>query len=146
MKIRYIPIGEKRHLRIPRSTIMVVDDEQDIRESFAVILEDKYDLAMAESGEEALVALQNRRDISMVFLDYKLPGMNGLELLKILEHQDIRVPVVMVTGRGTREIAARAFQCHVHDYIVKPFRVKEVEEAVAKILGERPSDGDAAPE
>ena len=114
--------------------IMVVDDEQEVRESFSVILEDRYDLAMVESGEEALSALQNRSDIRLVFLDYKLPGMSGLDVLKVLRQSGIRTPVVMVTGRGTRDTAEEALQFDIEDYITKPFRIKEIEDAVGKIL------------
>lgn len=117
-----------------RPTIMVVDDELAVRESFAAILEDDYDLAMAESGEEALAELRTRNDINMVFLDYKLPGIDGLEFLKALQQHRISVPVVMVTGRGTREIAAKAFQYEVEDYITKPFRVEDIQEVVVKVL------------
>ena len=121
-------------MRSVKPTVMVVDDEPEIRDSFAVILEDKYNLAMAESGEEALAKLQSCRDIHLVFLDYKLPGMDGLEFLEALQRYRIRVPVVMVTGRGTRDIAAKAFQFEAEDYITKPFRVKDIQDTVDKVL------------
>lgn len=121
-------------MRFTKPTIMVVDDESEIRDSFAIILEDKCNLAMAESGEEALATLRNRTDIHMVFLDYRLPGMNGLEFLEALQQHRIHIPVVMVTGRGTREIAARAFQFEAEDYITKPFRVKEIQDTVDRVL------------
>lgn len=117
-----------------RPNILVVDDEPEIRDSLALILEDRYDLTMAESGEEALSKLRTHNDIKMVFLDYKLPGMSGLDFLRALQQDSIRVPVVMVTGRGTRDIAAQAYQFQVEDYIIKPFRVKEIEDTVMKIL------------
>ena len=120
-----------------RPTIMIVDDEPEVRDSFTIILEDRYDLAMAETGEEALSALQDRTDIRMVFLDYKLPGISGLDVLRTLRQKGIRVPVVMVTGKGTRDTAAEAFHFEVEDYITKPFRVKEIEDAVSKILSRK---------
>ena len=113
---------------------MVVDDEPEVRESFSVILEDNYNLTMAESGEEALAQLRFRSDIHMIFLDYKLPGMNGLEFLKALQQYKISIPVVMVTGRGTRETAVKAFQYDVKDYITKPFRVRDIQDIVVKVL------------
>lgn len=120
-----------------KPTIMVVDDEQEVRESFSVILEDRYNLAMAETGEEALSTLRHRSDIQLVFLDYKLPGMSGLDVLKLLRQNGIRTPVVMVTGRGTRDTASEALQFQIEDYITKPFRVKEIEDAVVKVLREK---------
>ena len=117
-----------------RPTIMVVDDDADVRESFSVILEDNYNLFMAASGEEALAQLRGRDDINMIFLDYKLPQMSGLDFLKVLQQDKINVPVVMVTGRGTRDIAVKAFQYEVEDYITKPFRVRDILNIVVKIV------------
>jgi len=117
-----------------KPTILVVDDEPEVRDSFSVILEDRYNLTMAENGEEALFTLRKRSDIQLVFLDYKLPGISGLDVLKTLRQNGIRIPVVMVTGRGTRDTAAEALQFEIEDYITKPFRVKEIEDTVTKIL------------
>lgn len=123
-----------KQLGMRRPTIMVVDDDADVRESFSVILVDNYNIFTAASGEEALAKLRGRNDINMVFLDYKLPKMNGLDFLKALQQYKIHVPVVMVTGRGTREIAVKAFQYDVQDYITKPFRVRDIQNIVFRVI------------
>ncbi|UCE17867.1 MAG: response regulator transcription factor [Gemmatimonadota bacterium] len=123
-----------KQLRPRKPSIMVIDDDSDVRDSFSVILEDHCDLLLAASGEEALAQLRDRNDINMIFLDYKLPRMNGLDFLKALHQYKINVPVVMVTGRGTRDIAVKAFQYEVEDYITKPFRVRDIQNAVVKVI------------
>lgn len=107
------------------SDILVVDDEKDIRELVAGILEDEgHETRMAADSDSALAAISDRRP-SLVFLDVWLQGsrLDGLELLEIIQAQHPDLPVVIISGHGTIETAVAAIRNGAYDYIEKPFKV-----------------------
>jgi two-component system nitrogen regulation response regulator NtrX len=104
--------------------ILVVDDEQDIRELVAGILEDEgHGARMAGDADSALSAIRERRP-SMVFLDIWLQGsrVDGLELLAEIRELHPELPVVMISGHGNIETAVSAIKAGAYDYIEKPFK------------------------
>jgi two-component system nitrogen regulation response regulator NtrX len=106
------------------SDILVVDDEQDIRELVAGILEDEgHGTRMAGDADSALAAIRNRRP-TLVFLDIWLQGsrLDGLELLAEIRTLHPELPVVMISGHGTIETAVSAIKSGAYDYIEKPFK------------------------
>jgi two-component system, NtrC family, nitrogen regulation response regulator NtrX len=106
------------------SDILVVDDEQDIRELVAGILEDEgHGTRMAGDADSALAAIRNRRP-TLVFLDIWLQGsrLDGLELLAEIKTLHPELPVVMISGHGTIETAVSAIKSGAYDYIEKPFK------------------------
>jgi two-component system nitrogen regulation response regulator NtrX len=106
------------------SDILVVDDEADIRELVAGLLEDEgHETRKASSSEEALAEIADRRP-SMVFLDIWLQGsaLDGLELLSVIKGQHPDLPVVMISGHGNIETAVSAIKEGAYDYIEKPFK------------------------
>jgi two-component system, NtrC family, nitrogen regulation response regulator NtrX len=106
------------------SDILVVDDEQDIRELVAGILEDEgHGTRMAGDADSALAAIRSRRP-TLVFLDIWLQGsrLDGLELLAEIKTQHPELPVVMISGHGTIETAVSAIKSGAYDYIEKPFK------------------------
>jgi two-component system response regulator YesN len=117
-----------------KPVILIVEDEEAIRASYEVILGDDYDLVLAETAEEALKILDRRADIGLLFLDFQLPGMNGLEFMEKFREKDYDIPVVVVTGKGSEEVAARFSEYQVFRYIVKPFRPRQIIEIVEQIL------------
>ncbi len=104
--------------------ILVVDDETDIRELVAGILEDEgYGARRAASADEALSAIQARRP-SLVFLDIWLQGsrLDGLQVLDLIKQSDPDLPVVMISGHGNIETAVSAIKRGAYDFIEKPFK------------------------
>jgi two-component system nitrogen regulation response regulator NtrX len=104
--------------------ILVVDDETDIRELVAGILEDEgYSTRRAGSAEEALAAIQARRP-NLVFLDIWLQGsrLDGLQVLDLIKESDPDLPVVMISGHGNIETAVSAIRRGAYDFIEKPFK------------------------
>jgi two-component system, NtrC family, nitrogen regulation response regulator NtrX len=104
--------------------ILVVDDETDIRELVAGILEDEgYSTRRAGSAEEALAAIQARRP-NLVFLDIWLQGsrLDGLQVLDLIKESDPELPVVMISGHGNIETAVSAIRRGAYDFIEKPFK------------------------
>ena len=110
--------------------ILIVDDEEGIRESLKLILSDHYELLLTDSGEQALECLKNDKNIDTVLLDIKMPRVNGLEVLpKIKElHPDKRV--IIVTGYKSVETASEAAKLGVDGYIVKPFKDQDILKAI----------------
>jgi two-component system nitrogen regulation response regulator NtrX len=106
------------------SDILIVDDEEDIRELVAGILEDEgYGTRTAGNSDEALTAITARRP-SMVFLDIWLQGsrLDGLQLLDAIKEQHPELPIVMISGHGNIETAVSAIKRGAYDFIEKPFK------------------------
>ena len=104
--------------------ILIVDDESDIRELVAGILEDEgYTTRRARDADEALVAVRTRRP-NLIFLDIWLTGsrLDGLELLEAIKEEHPDVPVVMISGHGNIETAVSAIRKGAYDFIEKPFK------------------------
>lgn len=104
--------------------ILVVDDEQDIRELVAGVLEDEgHGTRMAGDADSALAAIASRRP-TLVFLDIWLQGsrLDGLELLAEIKALHPELPVVMISGHGNIETAVSAIRSGAYDYIEKPFK------------------------
>src|SRR6266853_4221675 len=104
--------------------ILIVDDEADIRELVAGILQDEgYDTRTARNSDEALAAVANRRP-NMIFLDIWLQGsrLDGLQLLDDVKLQHPELPIVMISGHGNIETAVAAIKQGAYDFIEKPFK------------------------
>ena len=104
--------------------ILVVDDEADIRDLVAGILEDEgHKARTAGSSDEALSAIQARRP-HMVFLDIWLQGsrLDGLQVLELIKAEHPDLPVVMISGHGNIETAVSAIRAGAYDFIEKPFK------------------------
>jgi two-component system, NtrC family, nitrogen regulation response regulator NtrX len=104
--------------------ILVVDDEADIRDLVAGILEDEgHRSRTAGSSDEALAAIESRRP-HLVFLDIWLQGsrLDGLQVLDLIKAQHPELPVVMISGHGNIETAVSAIKAGAYDFIEKPFK------------------------
>jgi len=115
-------------------TILVVDDEKDIRTALTGILEDEgYQVITAASGLEALEL--TREDLpDLVMLDIWMPGMDGLETLEKLKAFFPLITVIMISGHGTIETAVRATKLGAFDFIEKPLSLDKVLISVANAL------------
>lgn len=106
------------------SDILVVDDEVDIRQLVAGILEDEgHTTRLAKNSDEALEKIAERRP-SLIFLDIWMQGSthDGLELLDIIKEQNPDLPIVMISGHGNIETAVSAIKRGAYDFIEKPFK------------------------
>src|SRR5215470_6064946 len=106
-------------------SILVVDDERDIRETLRGILEEEgYQVVLAESGEAGLDQL-HRRACDVVLLDIWLPGIDGLETLQRIRHEEAAPEVVMISGHGSIETAVRATKLGAFDFLEKPLSLEK---------------------
>lgn len=116
-----------------KHTILICDDEEGIRESFKLILEDQYHLRFAMNGLEALEMLKSFTP-DLMLLDIKMPKMHGMEILKRVKQLQPKLPVIVVTGYQSVEMAQEALKLGAADYIPKPFESKQIINAVRQIL------------
>jgi two-component system nitrogen regulation response regulator NtrX len=106
---------------VPRSRILVVDDEAAIRDSLRMTLEYAgYEFAGAATGQEALAAVE-REMPDVVLLDIKMPGMDGMDVLGRLRSMNESLPVIMISGHGTIANAVEAIQKGAFNFLEKPF-------------------------
>jgi two-component system nitrogen regulation response regulator NtrX len=109
-----------------KSRILVIDDEAEIRRSVRMILEyEGYDVIEAASGPEGLT-MAEREAPDLVFLDVKMPGMDGLEVLQRIKALNEAVPVVIISGHGTVSTAVEATKAGAFDFIEKPLASERV--------------------
>src|SRR5262245_3801163 len=105
------------------SSILIVDDEELNSEGLAARLQGRgFTVTIVESGRKAIELLGERR-IDLVLLDIMMPGMTGLEVLKLLRRADslIDLPIIMVTAKGESEDTVEALELGANDYVTKPF-------------------------
>ena len=111
---------------------MICDDEEGVRESLKLILSDFYDLVIVDGGQQALHTLAHTKDIGLIFMDIKMPKINGLDVLTEIKSQYPKIKIIMVTGYRSVETAAEAARLGASGYIIKPFKSEEILEAVKK--------------
>ena len=113
--------------------VLIADDEINIRRVLEAILRrDGYDVVTAANGEEALAGMS--REVNTVITDLKMPGLDGMGLLKRLSVDYPDVPVVMITAHGSVESAVEAVKLGAFDYVEKPFDQEQIRQIVAKAL------------
>ena len=116
-----------------KPTILICDDEEGIRESFKLILEDQYTLKFATNGPETLEMLKTLSP-ALMMLDIKMPKVHGLEVLKSVKKLKPKMPVIIVTGYQSVEMAQETLKLGAADYIPKPFETNVIHKAVIDAL------------
>jgi DNA-binding NtrC family response regulator len=104
----------------PPKTILICDDDEGMRDTIAAILKRDYDVVTVDSGEAAL-ALLKRRDIDVILLDVKLPGIGGLDVLRIVKENYSLVECIMISAVTHVETAVQAMKHGAYHYITKDF-------------------------
>jgi len=106
-------------IKIP-TRVLLVDDEKDFVEIFALRLEEAGErVSTANSGKKCLKIL-SEKEIDVVILDIRMPGMDGIETLKEIKKGYPLVEVIMLTGHGTTETAVEGMKLGAFDYLIKP--------------------------
>jgi two-component system nitrogen regulation response regulator NtrX len=113
--------------------ILVVDDDQGILDSFEVLLGDRYDLVKAENGYEALRILEANPP-HLMFLDIKMPGLDGIDILKRLQEDQKKVGVVVITATDQEKTEEEAKSLGVIDFLKKPLDIFEIERIASQVL------------
>ena len=109
-----------------RSTVLIVDDERTLARAIkAFLTESGYEAETAGDAEQALRLLETMRP-DVVFTDVRLPGMNGIDLLRKMREFDAAIPVIIMTAHGTIEGAVEAVKLGAFDYLKKPVDLEEL--------------------
>lgn len=117
-----------------KSRILVVDDEESIREFLNIMLrKEGYDVTCVEDGQQAMDMLK-KKSFEMVISDLQMPQVTGLELLKFVKDNYPDVLFLLVTAFGTTETAVEAMKLGAYDYITKPFKLDEVRINISNAL------------
>jgi two-component system NtrC family sensor kinase len=115
-----------------KKTILLVDDEADLREVLDISLSDTgYKVLTAENGTQALNIL-NDNDIPVVVTDIKMPGIDGIELLRKIKSKNPEAEVIMLTGHGDLELAIKSLKHEATDFITKPINDDALEMALQR--------------
>jgi DNA-binding NtrC family response regulator len=117
-------------------SVLIVDDEAGPRESLRLILKPIYEIYTAADGNEALRCIQEK-EIDVVTLDLKMPGMSGFEVLRGIKKLKADIEVIIVTGYGTLKNAQEAIHYGAGDFISKPFNIPDIISIVNKSLMRR---------
>jgi two-component system response regulator (stage 0 sporulation protein F) len=113
--------------------ILVVDDDQGVLDSFEVLLGDRYDFVMADNGYEALRIIETKPP-HLVFLDIRMPGLDGMDVLKKLREDQKEMEVVIITATCREETEREAKSLGAIDFLMKPLNIVEVERIAAQVL------------
>ena len=117
-----------------KGSILVVDDESEIREGLELLLKTEgYQVSMADTGQSGMSRL-GEQPYDLLLLDVSLPDRNGIDLLKDIRRQDPHLPIVLITAYGSIEMARAAFKSGAMDYITKPWSNDELLAQVAQAV------------
>ncbi len=107
------------------AAILVIDDDKNIQKSFTQLFSSEHEVFNGYNGKEGLDIFSSR-EVDLVFLDYRMPGEDGLAILKSLKKLDPGVPVIMITAHGNFETIIEATSLGAYDYIEKPLDIDKI--------------------
>ena len=117
------------------NTLLIVDDEKSVRYSFERLFDSYYNVITAEDGPAALNILDTGTgNIDVVFLDVRMPGMDGIEVLKKIRGRNKNIPVIMMTAFSDSKTAIEAMREGAFDYLLKPLRNEQLREIIERAL------------
>jgi two-component system NtrC family sensor kinase len=120
-----------------KQKILLIDDRREniVFLANSILRPKGYDVITAMDGEKGLhKALKEKPDL--IIMDLRMPKMNGLEVLSALRKEQCHIPVILTTFHGSESVAVEAFRLGAKDYIIKPYTVEDIENAVERVLGE----------
>ena len=118
------------------SLILVVDDDETIRDTLYELLSEQYDCQTAPTAEQALARLEVE-DYDVVLTDISMPGLSGLELLGHVRQKYPDTPVIIISGISDQEHAQGLIRLGAFEFLLKPFRIEVVEKSVKRALDHR---------
>ena len=120
----------------PMTTILIVDDDEAIRETLYDLLSERYECQTASMAEEALqyLAAQN---YDAVLTDISMPGLSGLELLQLVQQENSGTPVILISGKGSEQDSDSLIRMGAFAYVTKPFSLDQIELIVERAVEQK---------
>ncbi len=112
-----------------RKTILIVDDEEIIREFLVEVLNDDYDISVACDGDEAIEKIGNER-YDLVITDLKMPRVSGEEVVKFAREKDPNCPVIVISGYSSLYAVSQSINNGACAFLSKPFSISELMQTV----------------
>jgi len=115
-------------------TILVVDDDPQLRQSFEKLLTEEGHLVWTAATGEAALAIVKDRLPDLVIMDVRMPGMSGFETFQLMHAIEPRLPVIIMTAYGTTDTAIEATKLGAFDYVLKPFDIPDILNLISQAL------------
>ena len=114
--------------------ILLIDDDEWIRDSMSIFFESEgcYLLAL-ETAEEGIEELK-KEVYDIIIVDYRLPGMDGLEFLRQIQESHPGAIKILITAYGSEEVVSEAMRIGIQDFIEKPFTTKTIEGSLSRLI------------
>jgi len=117
-------------------TILAIDDESSVRQSYRIMLSEQYRVLLAENAPAGLEKI-SKNHVDLILLDLIMPNMSGIQFLEQLSRRNEDIPVIVVTGTNSVATAVEAMKLGAREYVIKPFEVDEVMLLVDRIVSEQ---------
>ncbi|ADE14593.1 response regulator receiver [Nitrosococcus halophilus Nc 4] len=121
---------------LPENTIYIVDDDDAMRKSLALLLKGEGFNVKTYASAQAFLESEESPFTGCILLDVRMPGMDGFELQELLPQRGIHLPVIMITGHADVPMAVQAMKSGAEDFIEKPFRAQALLDRIHKALSE----------
>jgi DNA-binding NtrC family response regulator len=118
------------------ATLLIVDDDNNIRETLHELLSASYECHTADRAEQALEYLEVE-NYDVVLTDISMPGLSGREILKRVQRKHPNTPVIVISGNSNAEAAAELLAMGAFAYLTKPFQLEVVEDTVVRAIARR---------
>jgi len=120
--------------KLKEMKILLIDDDEWIRDSLSLFFESEgCHITALETAEEGMEELKNHI-YDIIIVDYKLPGMDGLEFLKLVKASHPQAMTILTTAYGTKDIFLAARSIGIKDFIDKPFTTQTIEESLTRLM------------
>ena len=116
-----------------KKSVLVVDDEEIIRNFLSEVLDDKYNVSLASDGDEAIEQIKKRR-FDLIITDLKMPRVTGEEVVKFAQQQDPTSKVIVISGFSSLYTVSQSINNGACAFLSKPFSIKELMETVTKAV------------
>jgi YesN/AraC family two-component response regulator len=118
----------------------MVDDDADLLDRYIENLSDSYRIVTSRTGRDAVERVKRRSDIDLAVIEYRLPDMSGIDVMKEIKDVAPSVLVIIVTAYGDEDVAVEAFRGGARDYLKKPFSISELSTKIDFYLALRHAD------
>ena len=123
--------------KLKEMKILLIDDDEWIRDSLSLFFESEgCHITALETAEEGMTELMEQV-YDIIIVDYRLPGMDGLEFLKRIREYHPNALKILITAYGSKEVVSEAYKIGVQDFIEKPFTTKAIEESLSDLIEKR---------